>query len=151
MTNEEAYEDRINSILKNYTKRQLAHALIMANNRQALEAKELDYNNTHRIKALEEIGLTHKIDDRGFHVISSDNFHYAHTNLSCAMERIGYLLEKKQDSRYKAMCEEMAECLEYFSRLESYSDVGGIFQIKTDNIIYAKNILTKWNAMKGEK
>ena len=48
------------------------------------------------------------------------------------------------------MCEEMAECLEYFSRLESYSDVGGIFQIKTDNIMYAKNILTKWNAMKGE-
>jgi hypothetical protein len=49
------------------------------------------------------------------------------------------------------MCEEMSECLEYFSRLESYSDVGGIFQIKTDNIIYAKNILTKWNAMKGEE
>lgn len=54
--------------------------------------KEQMFNNDWRIRAIEEMGLTHRIDDNGFHVIEGKGFKYSHTILMCAMRRIGYAL-----------------------------------------------------------
>jgi hypothetical protein len=54
--------------------------------------KELDmYDNTWRIQAINEMGLTHRMEN-GFHHIEGVGFKYKHTSLMCAMRRIGHAL-----------------------------------------------------------
>ncbi len=51
-------------------------------------------DNSWRIQAIHEMGLTHTIEN-GFHVIEGTGFKYSHTNLMCAMTRIGDALAQK--------------------------------------------------------